>query len=762
VSGAADSLVHLGESVVNQARVALDLWNHLDSLVPELGSGEERLASRTAQSGQTALPPLVATKLDPPPAREQTVVRERLLERLQPAFGVKLIVVAAPAGSGKTTLLGMWRSVQTDARPVAWLSLEQEDNDPVVLWAHVLEALRRACPGLGETFSPESFEPSRIADRMLPELVNELSEHSDVVFILDDFDRISGGAARDTIAWLVEHAPSTFRLVIASRSEPGLPLGALRARGELLEVRADDLRFTVDEAEELLNDRLELNLARADIEPLVERTEGWAAGIYLAALSLGGVEDPGAFAREFGGRNRHVIDFLVDEVLDAHSPELRTLMLRCSILERLNGPLCDAVLEQVGSREQLVELSRSNLFLVPLDDQNEWFRFHRLFAQLLRVELEHREAELVATLHYRAYAWHRDHDFPDEAIEHALDAGAFGDATELISTRWGHLAAAGRRATATDWLDRFPPEVVRESPRLLRVQAGLAGQPAEPGALDTGLDAVRAAFQWGDVGSGYESALRAAELQAPGSPFRAAVAWSLALGSYNRGDLATADHWFTEAAEVGQRDGRWLIAASALAYRSLIAAENGDQTEQAELAGLAQEVAHDQGVDRVKGEVDVAVGASLAASGRPDEALLAFDRGVSVLRKFGSPLDLANGLICEARFLQALGGEDPAASAIAEAERAIGTCRDPGVLRERLQALQPSARSRRRKARQELTERERAVLRMLNGPLSEREIGRELYLSHNTIHSHTKSIYRKLGASSRCEAIRVARTLALI
>ena len=720
------------------------------------------MASRTAQSAQTAPPPLVVTKLDPPAAREQTVVRERLFERLQPGPGVKLIVVAAPAGSGKTTLLGMWRRAQRDARHVAWLSLEQEDNDPVVLWAHVLEALRRACPGLDNTFSPESLEPSRIADHMLPELVNELSDQSDVVLILDDFDRISSGAARDTIAWLVEHAPSTFRLVLASRNEPGLPLGTLRARGELLEVRADDLRFTVDETEELLNERLELGLARTDIEPLVERTEGWPAGIYLAALSLGGVEDRGAFAREFGGANRHVVDFLVDEVLDAHSPELRTLMLRSSILERMSGPLCDAVLAQDGSREQLVALSRSNLFLVPMDGQNEWFRFHRLFAQLLRVELEHREPELVPTLHRRAYAWHRDHGRPEQAISHALDAGLLDDAADLIATTWSDLAAAGRHALVAGWLERFPPEVVRESPRLLLVQAGIAREPDEPGTLETGLDTVRAAFPWGDVGSGYESALRAAELEAPGSPFRATVCWSLALGSYNRGDLATADLWFAEAAEVGQQDKRWLIATSALAHRSLIAGESGEPAEQGRLAEEAHHLAAVHDVGRVKGEVDIAVGASLAANGRPDEALPVFARGISVLRKFGSPLDLANGLIFQARFLRALGRNDAAASAIKEAEDAIGLCRDSGVLRERLQALQPPPRSRRSSATPELTERERAVLRMLSGPLSEREIGRELYLSHNTIHSHTKSIYRKLGAKSRREAISLARTLALI
>lgn len=705
---------------------------------------------------------MVVTKLDPPAARPHIVERQRLLERLQPGPGVKLVVVAAPAGSGKTSLLGMWQRIEAKTRPVAWLTLEREDNDPAVFWSHALEALREASAGLAEVRPSERIDPEQIADVLLPRLVNELSELGDVVFILDDFDRISSGAARDTIAWLVEHAPPTFHLVLASRNEPGLPLGLLRARGQLLEVRADDLRFSADEAEELLNEQLELDLERADIELLVERTEGWAAGLYLAALSLVGVEDRSAFAREFGGANRHVIDFLVDEVLDAHSPELRTLMLRSSILDRLSGPLCDAVLEQAGSREQLVELSRSNLFLVPLDEKNEWFRFHRLFAQLLRVELEHREPELAPALHRRAYAWYRDHDRPERAIEHALEAGALAEATELISTTWERLAFAGRKTTVADWLERFPQEVVRESPRLLLVEAGLSGEPAESAPLDGGLDTIRAAFQWGDVSSGYESALRATELHGPGSPFRAALCWSLALGCYNRGDPATADLWFAEAAEVGQRDRRWLIAASALAYRSLIAGESGDPAEQSRLAGQARAVAQEYDVDRVKGEVDIAFGVSLAADGRPDAALPVLAGGVTVLRKFGSPLDLANGLISQARFLRALGRHADAASAIEEAEQAIDSCRDPGILPERLRALRPPSRPQGQNGTVELTERERAVLRMLTGPLTEREIGRELYLSHNTIHSHTRSIFRKLGVTSRRAALKQARSLGIL
>jgi len=371
---------------------------------------------------QQRTPALVLTKLHPPPRREQSVARERLAERLRPRSGVRLTVVAAPAGCGKTTLLGMWHDAEASRRSVAWVTVDERDNDPVVLWSHVLEALRRACPGIGEL---GSLDTACILDVLLPRLVNALTEHDDVALILDDFHLLSSGPSRDGVVWLIEHAPAAFQVVVSSRREPALPLAALRAHGELLELRANDLAFTSDEADVLLNGHLELGVARGDVDRLVERTEGWPAGLYLAGLSLGGVQDRQAFVRTYGGANRHVVDFLVDEVLEAHDPRLQALMLRSSILERLCGPLCDAVLDDEGSCAGLSELSRTNLFLVPLDENGEWYRFHTLFAQLLRVELERREPGLAPTLHRRAFAWHRDNGSADEAIEHALEAGAF-------------------------------------------------------------------------------------------------------------------------------------------------------------------------------------------------------------------------------------------------------------------------------------------------------------------------------------------------
>jgi LuxR family maltose regulon positive regulatory protein len=706
--------------------------------------------------------------------------RGRLLERLRPKPGVKLTVLAAPAGCGKTTLLGMWRDIEARRRAVAWVTLDEGDNDPVVLWSHVLEALRRVCPGIGELDVSELDGTPRSADGIVRQLVNELAEQGDATLILDDFHHLSSGPARDGIAWLIDHAPSTFQVVLASRSEPALPLGALRAHGELLELRADELGFRPDEADAFLNGRLELRLAREDVDRLVTRTEGWPAGLYLAALSLHGVQDRHAFVSTFGGKSRHLVDFLVDEVLDAHTPAQQALMLRSSVLDRLSGPLCDAVLEQEDTAEMLVALSRTNLFLVPLDDHDEWYRFHHLFAQLLRVELEHREPGLAQELHRRAHAWYREHGMVEEALKNALEAGAFPEARELLASIWLPAEGSGRHAMVLGWLERFPPEVAREDPQLLLMKAwvfSLWGRRKEAAAamaalehlrwpdgvalpdgspsLEASLATVRAAFPWDDAAAGFENALRAADLQPLDSPLRAAVVWALGLGCYNLGDLDGADRWFGEAADVGAKSERWLITASALAYRSFLAADRGQRDEQRRLAEQAFVVAREHGVDELRGEVHVAVGVSLGSGGEPNKALRSLAHGFKVLRSVGSPLDLAHALMRAAPVLRPINQRE-AAAAIDEARAIVESCRDPGALEERLAALTPAPGPRRRVQAAALSARELAVLRMLRGTLSEREIGRELYLSHNTIHSHTRSIYRKLGASSRAEAIRLA------
>ncbi len=734
-------------------------------------------------------PVLIATKLRPPAVRDQVVGRERLAEPLRAGSGLRLSLVACPAGYGKTTLLAEWREAEAARKPVAWLTLDEGDNDPVVLWSYVIEALRRACPAISVPVSPQMVGAASIVDLVLPPLVNQLDDLGEVALILDDFHRLSGSVARESLAWFVDHAPPAFQLVLATRTEPDLPLAALRAHGELLELRAGDLRFTCEEAGAFLNGRLGLGLTPEDVEALVGKTEGWPAGLYLAALSLRHAADRHALVARFGGSNRHVIDFLVTEVLQAHDPPMQALMLRTSVLERLSGPLCDAVLEQQGSAVMLDALSRSNLFLVPLDDEGGWYRFHHLFARLLRVELERREPGLAAALHRRAYSWHRDHGTADEAISHAIEAGgAYAEAAELIEGSWISYANMCRYDTVLAWLRRLPGEILGGDVHLLLVRAwvlslsarreeaalaiaaaerlgDLGAGPLRDGfsSAEASLTMMRACFPWGDTGAQLDNGRRAAELEAPGSPWRPLACWAVGTALYFRGKPGEADRWFAEAAALAPASAQWLAGEASLAYRSWIAGERGRCEEQRVLAEAAAEFVQEHGTERVIGVAPLALGVSLAARGRPGEALPLIERGVALSRSFGQPIQLANALLAQAPVLRALGEHQRAADAIAEARSVLQACPDPGILDQRLAALdRPPQICRIRSGDQELTQREFRVLRLLHGDLSERDIGRELYVAHNTVHSHVRAIYRKLGVTSRAEALQRSRELRLL
>ena len=759
-------------------------------VVPQARQGNaERQGSVAGDSVRRGAgqPILVSTKLHPPPVREETITRERLLERLRSGSDRSLTLVACPAGFGKTTLLAAWREAEAGRKPVAWLTLDEGDNDPVVLWSHAIEALRRASPAVASAV-PAHTVVTPVVDVVLPRLVNELDSLGEITLILDDFHRLSSVPARQSITWFVEHAPPGVQLVLASRTEPILPVAALRAHGELLELRAGDLRFTPGEADAFLNGRLGLGLTPEDVEALVGRTEGWPAGLYLAALSLQHAPDRHAFVRRFGASNHHVIDFLVTEVLQAHDPSAQALMLRTSVLERLSGPLCDAVLEQEGSAAMLDALSRTNLFLAPLDDEGRWYRFHHLFAQLLRVELERREPGLAPVLHRRAYAWHRDHGTTGEAIQHAIAAGAYAEAAELIQGSWISYANTSRYDTVLAWLRRLPDEVLDGDVQLLLVQAWVLSLSAEReeaalaiaaverlGGLSAGplpdgfssgeasLTMLRACFPWGDVGAQLDNGRRAAELEGPGSPWRPLACWAVGTGLYFRGEPDEADRWFAESAALAPASAQWLAGEASLAYRSWIAGERGRLDEQRVLAETAAGFVREHGTGKVIGPAPLALGVSLAARGRPGEALPLIERGVALSRTFGQPIQLANALLDQAPVLRALGEHQRAADAIAEARSILGSCPDPGILAGRLAALgRPPQIRPVRSGDQELTQRELRVLKLLRGELSERDIGRELYVSHSTVHSHVRAIYRKLAVSSRADALERGRQLGLL
>ena len=760
-------------------------------VVPQARQGTAEQQGSAAGDGvrQGAEQPiLVGTKLHPPTVREETIPRERLMEHLRSGSDRRLTLVASPAGFGKTTLLAAWREAEAARKPVAWLTLDEGDNDPVVLWSYAIEALRRASPAVASAAEARTVA-APVVDVVLPRLVNKLDGQGEITLILDDFHRLSSIPARASVRWFIDHAPPGFQLVLASRTEPALPVAALRAHGELLELRAGDLRFTCEEADAFLNGRLALGLTPEDVEGLVEKTEGWPAGLYLAALSLQHAADRHAFVRRFGGSNRHVIDFLATEVLQAHDPPAQALMLRTSILERLSGPLCDAVLEQQHSAAMLNTLSRTNLFLVPLDDEGGWYRFHHLFAQLLRVELERREPGLAPALHRRAYCWHREHGTAGEAIRHAIAAEAYAEAAELIQCLWISYANTGRYDTVLAWLRRLPEQILDGDAQLLLVQAWVLSLSAKqeeaaraiaaverlgnlsmgplPDGFSSGeasLTMLRACFPWGDVGAQLENARRTFELEGPGSPWRPLACWTVGTGLYFRGKPEEADRWFAESAALAPASAQWLAGEASLAYRSWIAGERGRLEEQRLLAEAAAGFVREHGTGKVIiGVAPLALGVSLAARGRPEEALPLIERGVALSRTFGQPLQLANALLGQVPVLRALGEHQRAADAIAEARSILRSCPDPGILAGRLAALDRPPQIRRdRSADQELTQRELWVLKLLHGDLSERDIGRELYVSHSTVHSHVRAIYRKLAVSSRASALQRGRELGLL
>ena len=741
--------------------------------------------------GRPDAPVLLLTKLHAPFVPAQTIARERLFERLRGGRGLRLSLVACPAGFGKSTLLAAWREDESRRRPVAWVTLDEADDDPVVLWSHVLEALGRACPELGRAVPSDIAAAAPIIEVVLPRLVNALVEQGELALVLDDFHRLSSPSARDGVAWLVDHLPSTVQLVLSTRTDPPLPLGALRAHGQLLELRADELQFTREEAGEFLNGRLDLELAAGDVDLLLARTEGWPAGIYLAALSLTGAEDRHALVAAFDGTSAHVVDFLAGEVLAAHGPGLQDFMLRTSVLERLCAPLCDAVLAQAGSSDALDSLARSNLFLIPLDDGRRWFRFHHLFAQILRVELERREPAIVPALHRRASAWHAEQGTTDEAIHHAVAAKAYPEAGRLIAETWVHYANAGRTSTVADWLLRFPEEALDADAQLLVVKAWLSAlrgreddmraamaRARELGGLDAGprpdgfaslessLSVLSATFGWGDVSAILEHGMRSARLEGPDSPWWPVITWALGWAHLCAGDLDEAERWLTEATETAPRMDQWIVGVAAIADLSLIAGARGRRAEQMRLAVEAADLARERGLlDAIEdGEVHTALGVALAAAGRPAEALPALEKGVFLRRLWGQPLDLVDGLIELAAGVAAIGDRARAHELFDEAAALVARCPDPGALPERLEAARRGARPARTPAEPgaELSERELTVLRLLGGGLTEREIGGELYLSFNTVHSHVKAIYRKLGVSSRAAAVEHARARRLL
>lgn len=437
--------------------------------------------------------PLLKTKLHVPRRRRQLVSRARLIRILDRTTECRLTLVSAPPGFGKTTLLSDWiATFQSDACSVAWVSLDERDNQPISFWTYVLAAIQTVAPEAATKGSVQlaSSQPPPIED-VLSALINGFgAEIKDIVLVLDDYDVISQPEIHEGMAFLLDHLPPLVHLVIASRTDPPLPLSRLRARGELVELRAADLRFQPEESAAFFNEAMDMHLADADLDVLSSRTEGWAAALQLAALSMQGRDDVSDFIETFAGDNRYIVDYLVQEVLHRQPENVRDFLLKTSILERLSGPLCDALTGGRDGETTLRSLEQGNVFVVPLDDRRVWFRYHHLFADVLRAHLATEGAEHVHDLHRRASAWFEQNGERADAIRHALAGADFESAAGLVELALPNMLKSRDDTTLRTWFEALPGELLRDRPVLSAAYAGVLLQRSDLASVDALLQSA--------------------------------------------------------------------------------------------------------------------------------------------------------------------------------------------------------------------------------------------------------------------------------
>jgi ATP/maltotriose-dependent transcriptional regulator MalT len=542
--------------------------------------------------------PMLATKLYIPPPRPDMVSRPCLLERLNEGLHRKLTLISAPAGFGKTTLVSAW--VEGIERPAAWLSLDEGENDPTRFLTYLVAALQTiaATIGVGVSGALHSPQPPPL-EAILTALLNDLTTiPGEFILVLDDYHLLEARPVDIALTFLVEHLPPHMHLVIATREDPPLPLARLRARGQLTELRAADLRFTHAEAADFLNRVMGLNLSAQDIAALERRTEGWIAGLQLAALSMQGQPDAAGFITSFTGSHHFVMDYLVEEVLGQQDARVQAFLLRTSILDRMTGPLCDAVLldATASGQETLDYLERANLFLVPLDNERRWYRYHHLFADLLRQRLHQSIASStgdaesqVNALHMRASQWYEDHGLELEAFHHAVAAGDVDRAARLVEGKGMPLQFRGAVIPVLHWLESLPKTVLDARPSLWVMSASALSMTGQLTGVEQKLQAAEAALQGAEPDDqtrnlvGHIAAIRALVAAAENQvetiitqsrraleylhpdnlAVRTATIWKLGIAYQLQGDRAAASRAYSEAIAISQASGNIIINLSA-------------------------------------------------------------------------------------------------------------------------------------------------------------------------------------------------------
>ncbi len=734
--------------------------------------------------------PLLRMKIAPPVRATNMLDRPQLLSRLtNPDWRVCLI--SAPAGWGKTSLVAGWQAEVGESALFAFLRVDDKDDSSPLFWTYLIAALREVHPtilgGEDAALRTPGMNPMQ---RIVPQLINELSEvDTPTVLVIDDYHLIGSEEIHSSLGHFIDHLPPQVRLVIATRSDPLLPLSRLRASGGMLEIRASDLGFSSAEAAVFLDRRFSVELDDGSAESLRRRTEGWPAGVQLAGLSLAGDPEPSGFIDRFAGDDRNVADYLVNEVFRAVTDEQRDFLLRTSVLDRMNASLCNDVAGVDNSAEVLENLERANLFLIPLDSRRDWYRYHHLFQDWLRYELERNDPQAMLRLHARASAWYEENGPLENAIDHSLAAREFETAAGLIDrylTNWDRV----HWAQASQWFDRIPEEVT------------LAHTMCAIGR-------ARSSMARGDFSGGWDL-IEAAESAAQRSPGELQPAMQASAGVYRAfaemvmGDLeraralaveiadqerAAQSSLFAAAAGVAGMSTFWAVGAlesiPLLREASVARAKHSlaDNSVTPILAAAYAEIGDWEAAETAAQTsfgfpappdwyqypemmaAHYAAGKALVAGGSRDVGIQQIREGLEMARGWIEPLFIAYGCLVLADALTEYSAKRALvreARQILEPARAQGRVIDLVVAAERKLALRtPAAQTEGSVYVAPLTDRERDVLRLLNTDLSLREIASELFVSHNTVKGYTKSIYRKLGVSSRASAVEAAVDLDL-